>query len=138
MFPQCYFNYMNQYFRAPIWPSGVMPPSSSMMPGGVMMPGTSQMPAPGPQPPTTIPSPDNFEVAPGSPTQLDTQYTQGYLKTQIGKKVNVTFLIGTNQTQDRNGILEAVGISYLIIRDPDTKVKILCDLYSVKFVNIID
>ncbi|MDF2882291.1 MAG: hypothetical protein K0R54_2848 [Clostridiaceae bacterium] len=131
MFPQCYFNYMNQYFRTPIWPGGVMPPS------GPMMPGTSQMPVPGVQQPAT-PSPENFEVAPGSPTQLDTQYTQGYLKTQIGKKVNVTFLIGTNQTQDRNGILEAVGISYLIIRDPETRVKILCDLYSVKFVNIID
>lgn len=139
MFPQCYFNYMNQYFRAPIWPGGVIPPmpNAPMMPGP-MMPGTSQMPSPGVQPPTTTPSPENFEVAPGSPTQLDTQYTQGYLKTQIGKRVNVTFLIGTNQTQDRNGILEAVGISYLIIRDTATNVKVLGDLYSVKFVNIID
>lgn len=145
MFPQCYFNYMNQYFRTPAWPGGVIPPMPvapmmpvPMMPSTPMMPGTSQMPSAGAQPPTTTPSPENFEVAPGSPTQLDTQYTQGYLKTQIGKRVNVTFLIGTNQTQDRNGILETVGISYLIIRDTATNVRVLGDLYSVKFVNIID
>lgn len=149
MFPQCYFNYMNQFFRTPVMPGGLMPPGSYMMPGSMMpstpimpgapmIPGTPQMPSAGAQPPTTTPSPGNFEVAPGSPTQLDTQYTQGYLRTQIGKRVNVTFLIGTNQTQDRNGILEDVGISYLIIRDTATNVRVLGDLYAVKFVNIID
>ena len=79
---------------------------------------------------------DNFEQAPGAPTTLGVEYTQGYLKTQIGKRVRVTFLIGTNTIQDRVGILEDVGISYIILREIDTNVATLGDIYSIKFVDI--
>jgi len=76
-----------------------------------------------------------FEMAPGSPVQQDVNYTQGYLRTQIGKKVLISFLIGTNTYQDRTGILEAVGISYVILRE-EGNTKLLCDIYSIKFVRI--
>ena len=78
----------------------------------------------------------NFEQAPGSPTDLGMAYTQGYLRTQIGKRMRITFLIGTNQIQDRQGTLLAVGISYIIIKDIDTNTSTLCDIYSIKFVTI--
>ncbi|WP_051541715.1 hypothetical protein [Clostridium lundense] len=78
----------------------------------------------------------NFEVAPGSPTSLGIEYTQGYLKTQIGKRVKVTFLLGANIIQDRDGILTDVGISYIILRDLSADYSILADIYSIKFVNI--
>ena len=80
--------------------------------------------------------PSDFEIAPGSPTELDINYTQGFLRTQIGKKMRITFLLGTNTIQDRNGTLEKVGISYVIIKDIDTTTSTLCDIFSIKFVTI--
>lgn len=63
-------------------------------------------------------------------------YTQGYLRTQIGKLVRVQFLIGTNSLQDRTGILTQVGTSYIILRSLETGTDIFCDIYSIKFVTI--
>ena len=80
--------------------------------------------------------PSNFDQAPGSPTTLGIEYTQGYLRTQIGKRMRITFLIGTSQIQDRQGTLTDVGISYVIIKDLDTTTSTLCDIYSIKFVTI--
>jgi hypothetical protein len=79
-------------------------------------------------------TPAAFETAPGSPTVLDNQYTQGYLKSQIGKRVRITFLIGTNTIQDRAGTLTDVGISYIIINEADSNNPLLCDIYAIKFV----
>lgn len=83
-----------------------------------------------PQPGSTT-----FEMAPGSPVMQDTDYTQGYLRTQIGKRVLVSFLIGTNTYQDRTGVLEKVGISYIILRETGNT-QLLADIYSIKFVRI--
>ncbi len=68
------------------------------------------------------------------PTVLDTGYTQGYLKSQIGSKVKIEFLIGTNMLVDREGTLVDVGISYVIIIETETDDLLLCDIYSIKFV----
>lgn len=80
----------------------------------------------------------NFEVAPGSPIILGPEYTQGYLRTLIGKKILVEFLIGTEGSTDRSGILENVGASYIILRETETGNRILCDIYSIKFVTIFE
>ncbi|WP_039653256.1 hypothetical protein [Clostridium tyrobutyricum] len=82
--------------------------------------------------------PPPFEMAPGSPVEQDINYTQGYLRTQIGKRVRVTFLLGTGTLQDRTGILTNVGISYIIIRNEETNTRELADIYSIKFVSIFD
>ncbi len=86
-------------------------------------------------PQTTTPD-QNFVMAPGSPVSQDVLYTQGYLRTQIGKKVRIEFLIGTCSLNDRVGTLLEVGISYVIIRPIETDDKMLCDIYSIKFVTI--
>jgi len=123
---------------------------SSMSQGGEdmmdgMMQGTGQGMVPGGAPVTagggTLPSQvplftSPFETAPGSPTGLDVEYTQGYLRTQIGKRMRVTFLLGTNTIQDREGILEKVGVSYIILKEAQTGNLTLCDIYSIKFVVI--
>lgn len=62
-------------------------------------------------------------------------YTQDYLKSQIGKRVLISFLIGTNTYQDRSGILQNVGIDYVILREEGGTL-LLGDLYSIKFVTI--
>lgn len=80
----------------------------------------------------------NFEVAPGSPIILGPEYTQGYLRTLIGEKILVEFLIGTEGRTDRSGILENVGASYIILRETETGNRVLCDIYSIKFVTIFE
>lgn len=107
-----------------------------LTPGGTTaippFPGTQQPPG------TNTPSQnfqDNFEMAPGSPVQQDINFTQGFLRTQIGKRMLVSFLIGTNTYQDRTGVLERVGISYIILKEEEGT-ELLCDIYSVKFVRI--
>lgn len=85
------------------------------------------------QVPMTGAAPVDFDMLPTTPV-LDIEYTQGYLKTQIGKRVKVEFLIGTNMLIDREGTLMDVGISYIIIQEVDTDDLLLCDIYSIKFV----
>ncbi len=85
------------------------------------------------QVPLTGAAPVDFDMLPETPV-LGIEYTQGYLRTNIGKKVKVEFLIGTNMLIDREGTLIDVGISYIIIRETETDDLLLCDIYSIKFV----
>lgn len=65
-------------------------------------------------------------------------YTQGYLKSKIGKRVQIEFLIGTTMLVDRGGTLVDVGISYVVIRETATGNLVMGDLYSIKFVTFYD
>ena len=114
----------------PSYPMGINAGMPSMAPGGT----TAVPPYPTPQQLQGMED-QNFEMAPGAPVQQDINYTQGYLRTQIGKRMLVSFLIGTNTYQDRTGFLERVGISYIILREPEGT-ELLCDIYSIKFVRI--
>ena len=87
----------------------------------------------GQQAPITGAAPVDYETLTTTPV-LDIGYTQGYLKSQIGAKIKVEFLIGTNMLVDREGTLIDVGISYIIIREVETDDLLLCDIYSIKFV----
>lgn len=121
---------------------GTMQTAAQPMMGGQAMTG-AQMPMGGQagagaqmpqmQTPVTGAAPVDFEALPTTPV-LDIEYTQGYLKTQIGRHVKVEFLIGTNMLVDREGTLVDVGISYIIIREVETDDLLLCDIYSIKFV----
>ncbi|MCX8129681.1 MAG: hypothetical protein N3I35_06215 [Clostridia bacterium] len=87
--------------------------------------------------PTGTPSVPGLAIPAGEQppqTLQSTQYTPGYLRTQIGRRVRVEFLIGTNGTTDRLGTLVGVGASYILIRPEDTDDIMLCDIYSIKFV----
>ena len=59
-----------------------------------------------------------------------------FLREQIGKLIRVEFLIGTNNLTDRTGILEDVGVSYILLRSIECGNLLYCDLYSIKFVSI--
>ena len=63
-------------------------------------------------------------------------YTPAFLRSQIGKLVRVEFLIGTNNITDRIGILEDVGISYILLRSIESGNILYCDIYSIKFITI--
>ncbi|MCX7884722.1 MAG: hypothetical protein N2448_06795 [Caloramator sp.] len=72
------------------------------------------------------------------PILTDIGYTQAFLKTQIGKRVRITFLIGTTNLTDRVGILEKVGVSYIVLKVPESNIRTMCDLYAIKFVDIFE
>jgi len=73
-----------------------------------------------------------------SPTLVNPNYTQAYLRSQIGKKARIEFLVGTNSFIDKFGIIEEVGISYIVLKDINTGERVMCDLYSIKFVTFYD
>ena len=60
-------------------------------------------------------------------------YTPAFLREQIGKLMQVEFLIGTNNLVDRTGILVDVGASYILLRALESDVITYCDIYSIKF-----
>jgi hypothetical protein len=107
------------------------------VPGGIPIPGTTSgtMPTSVGSIPIVPVSPVGPESLEGTPI-MDIQYTQGWLTTQIGQRVKVEFLIGTNMFIDREGTLVDVGISYIIINEVETDDLLLCDIYSIKFVRI--
>ena len=65
-------------------------------------------------------------------------YTPAFLREHLGKLVRVEFLIGTNNLVDRVGILEDVGVSYILLRSIESNTLVYCDIYSIKFVTISD
>ena len=81
------------------------------------------------------------ELEPISPTTepqaltlQSTEYMNGYLRTQIGKKVRVEFLIGTGTLLDKFGILRSVGANFITIFQVETNNLVLCDFYTIKFI----
>ncbi len=73
-------------------------------------------------------------VRPESLTNPD--FLPAYLTKQIGKWVRVDFLIGGGIEQ-RVGILEEVGASYIILNVIEPATLLVCDLFSIKFVTVV-
>jgi hypothetical protein len=69
-------------------------------------------------------------------TTQNLQYINAFLRTQVGKKVTVDFLIGTNTLEDKTGTLLAVGANYILLNEIETDDLLVCDFYSIKFVQI--
>lgn len=65
-------------------------------------------------------------------------YTPAFLRENIGKLMRIEFLIGTNNLVDRIGILEDVGVSYVLLRSLESGTLLYCDIYSIKFITISD
>lgn len=64
------------------------------------------------------------------------QYINGILRTQIGRKVTVSFLIGTNTLVDKTGTLLGVGANYIVLNEIETDDIVFCDFYTIKFVKV--
>lgn len=62
------------------------------------------------------------------------QYLNGFLRTQIGRKVHVEFLVGANTLTDRSGVLVGVGANYILLNELETDDLLACDYYNIKFI----
>lgn len=105
---------------------------ASVIPG--IQPGTSlvQLPLPSSQIPSTGSTLGGAQIAPQ--ILQNPLYTPGFLRSQIGSKVRVEFLIGTGTMTDRIGTLVGVGASYVLILLQESDDILMGDLYSIKFV----
>lgn len=73
----------------------------------------------------------------GPPPITEPGYIPYYLTTNIGKIVRAEFILGTSQYVDKSGRLIEVGINYFVLEDINSHAHIMCDLYSVKFVTVV-
>ncbi len=80
-------------------------------------------------------APITSATEPQAMTLESTEYLNGYLRTKIGQKVRVEFLIGTGTLVDKFGILVGVGANYITIRQAETGNLVACDFYSIKFIS---
>lgn len=73
----------------------------------------------------------------GPPPSTDAGFIPYYLASNIGKNVRAEFIIGSNQYADKTGVLKEVGVNYFVLHDVNSRTDIMCDLYSVKFVTVL-
>ena len=66
--------------------------------------------------------------------QQELQYLNGFLRSQIGRKVKVEFLIGASTLTDRIGVLVGVGANYILLNEIETDDLLACDFYNIKFI----
>lgn len=64
------------------------------------------------------------------------QYLNGFLRTQIGSRIKVEFLVGTNTYLEKSGKLLAVGANFIILQEAMTDDLIVCDFFNIKFITI--
>ena len=69
-------------------------------------------------------------------TMESMQYMNGFLRTQIGKRVRVQFLIGTNSFLDKMGKLIGVGANYILLQEAMSDDVLVCDFFTIKFVTV--
>lgn len=62
------------------------------------------------------------------------QYMNGFLRSQIGRRVEVEFLIGSNTIVTKEGFLLGVGGNYILLNEVGTNDLTTCDFYNIKFV----
>jgi hypothetical protein len=111
----------------------------SVIPSAIQQPGiqqavmgtVSQTTSPAQQ---MMPITDMTQPTPMAADSLE--FLNGFLRTQIGKKVKVEFLIGTNTFTDKSGTLIGVGANYILLREADSDDILTCDFFNIKFVTI--
>lgn len=69
-------------------------------------------------------------------TAENMQYLNGFLTAQIGKRVKVEFLVGTNTFLEKSGKLLEVGTNFIILQEAMTDDLLVCDFFNIKFVTI--
>lgn len=67
-------------------------------------------------------------------TRESLQYLNGFIRTQIGRRVTIDFLLGSDTLTSKTGYLLAVATNYLLINELDTNDVTACDIYTMKFI----
>ncbi len=62
------------------------------------------------------------------------QYLNGFIRTQIGRRVSIDFLVGSNTIVTKSGYLLGVAANYILLNELDTNDLTTCDFYNIKFI----
>ena len=62
------------------------------------------------------------------------QYLNGFIRTQIGRRLTIDFLVGANTIVSKTGYLLGVASNYILINELDTNDLTTCDFYNIKFI----
>lgn len=67
-------------------------------------------------------------------TAESVQYLNGFIRTQVGRRVSIDFLVGSNTIVTKSGYLLGVAANYILINELDTNDLTTCDFYNIKFI----
>lgn len=62
------------------------------------------------------------------------EYLNGFLRTQLGRRVKLEFIVGASNLESRDGILLAIGANFILINPENSNDLMTCDFYNLKFV----
>ena len=80
---------------------------------------------------------DMVRFCQGPPPVTDRWYIPGYLMENIGSMIRAEFYVGSAMYTDRVGKLLEVGVNYFVLEEVISGNRVMCDLYSVKFVTFV-
>lgn len=70
-------------------------------------------------------------------TAQSIQYLNGFIRTQIGRRAQIEFLMGNAELVTRDGYLLGVGANYILINEIGTNDITACDFYNIKFIRFL-
>lgn len=129
-----------QWTYAPV--NGTRPAGASAAPPAAGAEGTQSAPGTGAGAGILAPSeaaravPLSGSAQPAPLTLESTEYLNGFLRTQIGRRVRVQFLLGSNTFTDKAGLLLDVGANYILLQEADSDDLLVCDFFNIRFVTI--
>lgn len=65
------------------------------------------------------------------------QYLNGFIRTQIGRRVQIQFLMGNSDLVEKDGFLLGVGANYILLNEIGTNDITACDFYNIKFIRFM-
>lgn len=65
------------------------------------------------------------------------QYLNGFIRTQIGRRAQIQFLMGNAELVEKDGFLLGVGANYILINEIGTNDITACDFYNIKFIRFL-
>lgn len=65
------------------------------------------------------------------------QYLNGFIRTQIGRRAQIQFLMGNSDLVTKDGFLLGVGANYILINEIGTNDITACDFYNIKFIRFL-
>lgn len=65
------------------------------------------------------------------------QYLNGFIRTQVGRRAQIQFLIGNAELIEKDGFILGVGANYILINEIGTDDITACDFYNIKFIRFL-
>lgn len=65
------------------------------------------------------------------------QYLNGFIRTQVGRRAQIQFLIGNAELVEKDGFILGVGANYILINEIGTDDITACDFYNIKFIRFL-